>query len=55
MLEWVIKKTHDEIRSASNWVMGVILEKSKEEEVSGGREREIIEEHVLFLQERAKP
>jgi hypothetical protein len=34
--------------------MEVILERSKEEEVSGEREREIIEEHVFFLQERAK-
>lgn len=34
--------------------MGVILEKSKEEEVCGGGEREIIEEPILFLQERNK-
>jgi len=38
VLEWVIKKTHDEIRSASNWVMEVILERSKEEVVCGREE-----------------
>lgn len=56
VLEWVIKKTHDEIRSASNWVMEVILERSKEEvcgRVRGG-DKELLEQPEFFQQERTK-